>query len=206
MNLSNMTNITVQQTQEMIDSIATANHCQAGAVIALSGALGAALGQATANGTLVEGANGEAETAAREMQRRLTELRAAFLALANQDATAIAEFVRLRESGQALQGYELLCDGPRDMAEAALLAAELMQDFRPFVCEQTHDDLEFAITLMRGIAQSAMLLLDSNLRIWPFAELRAKYSLKVAELAARIEALEPVTRIRTETNAHIDNR
>lgn len=49
---------------------------------------------------------------------------------------------------------------------------------------------------MRGMAQSVMLLLDSNLRIWPFAELRAKYSHKVTELAAQIEALEPVTRIR----------
>jgi formiminotetrahydrofolate cyclodeaminase len=193
---SNMTNITDQQTRVLIDGIATANHCQAGAVIALSGALAAALGQATANGTLAEGANGEAETAARGMQRRLTELREKFLALADRDATAIAEFVRLRERGQALQGYELLCDGPRDMAEAALLSAGLMQDFRPFVCEQTHDDLEFAITLMRGVAQSAMLLLDSNLHIWPFAELRAKYSLKVTELAAQIEALKPARRIR----------
>ncbi len=158
-----MTNITDQQTQSLIDGIATANHCQAGAVIALSGAL------------------------------------------ANQDATAIAEFVRLRERGQALQGY-YCCAMARGHGDLALLSAGLMQDFRPFVCEQTHDDLEFAITLMRGVAQSAMLLLDSNLRIWPFAELRAKYSLKVTELAAQIEALAPARRIRTETNAHIDNR
>jgi formiminotetrahydrofolate cyclodeaminase len=192
----NMTNITDQQTQEMIDSIATAEHCQAGAVIALSAALAAALAQATANGTLAQGANAEAEVAAQQMQRQLSELRTKFLALANQDATAIGEFVRLRERGQALQGYELLCDGPRDMADLALLSAGLMQNFRPFVCEQTHDDLEFAITLMCGVAQSAMLLLDSNLRIWPFAELHAKYNLKITELAAQIEALAPARRIR----------
>ena len=190
----------------MIDGIATANHCQAGAVIALGGALTAALGQATANGTLAEGASGdaaasEAATAARQMQRQLSELRARFLALANQDATAIGEFVRLRETGQALRGYELLCDGPRDMAELAVQAAGLMQGFRSFVCERTHDDLEFAVTLMCGVARSAMQLLDSNLRIWPLPELIAKYDLVVTELAAQIDALKPVRRIRPMNSA-----
>ncbi len=202
-------NVTGRQVSDAVNAIATANHCQAGAVIALSGALAAALGQAVANGTLAEGSAGTggssagadaarhaARHAARQMQLRLTEIRARFLALADQDATAIGEFVRLRESGQALKGYELLCDGPRDMAVQALAAASFLQDFRTHVSERTHDDLEFAITLMSGVAHSAMQLLDSNLRIWPLPELVAKYDPAVNALVARIDALQPVERIR----------
>lgn len=190
------TTFTRQQTDQVVDGIASASHCQAGAVIALRGALAAALGQATANGTLAEGASGEAAEAARQMQRRLTDIRARFLALADQDASAIGELVRRRESGQALRGYQQLCDGPRDMAEQALAAATLMQDFRACVCERTHDDLELTITLMSGVARAAGQLLDSNLRIWPLPELVAQYNPVVDSLMARIDALQPVTRIR----------
>ena len=189
-------NVTEQRTSDMVNAIATAHHCEAGATIALSGALAAALGQAVANGTLDEGATGAAADAARQMQLRLTDVRARLLALADQDATAIGEFVRLRDSGQPLKGYEILCDGPRDMAEQVLTAAGLMQAFRQHVCERTHDDLEFALTLMSGVARAAMLLLDSNLRIWPLPELVAKYNPAVIDLAARIDALQPVRRIR----------
>ncbi|NJM39739.1 MAG: hypothetical protein HC853_02685 [Anaerolineae bacterium] len=44
-----------QTVSEAIHEIAEANHCQAGATIALSGALAAALAQATANVTLMLG-------------------------------------------------------------------------------------------------------------------------------------------------------
>jgi hypothetical protein len=189
-------NVNEQLTRATLDAIALANHCQAGAVIALSGALAAALGQATANGTLAEGATGAAATAARNVQQQLAMIRARLQSLTNQDATAIGEFVRLRESGQALQGYELLCDGPREMAELAIRAALVLQDFRHFVCERAHDDLEFALTLMTGVARGAVQLLDSNLRIWPLPELLAKYDHTVDELAAQVDALQPVRRIR----------
>ena len=189
-------NVNEQLTRETLDAIALANHCQAGAVIAVSGALAAALGQATANGTLAEGATGEAASAARYMQEQLTLIRARLQSLADQDAIAIGEFVRLRESGQVLQGYELLCDGPREMAELAIQSARMLQDFRRSVCERTHDDLEFAITLMTGVAHSAMQLLDSNLRIWPLPELLAKYDYKVDQLVEQVDALLPVRRIR----------
>jgi hypothetical protein len=189
-------NVNEQLTRETLDAIALANHCQAGAVIALSGALAAALGQATANGTLAEGATGAAASAARNVQEQLAVIRARLQSLADQDATAIGEFVRLRESGQALQGYELLCDGPREMGELAIQAVLVLQDFRHSVCERTHDDLEFAITLMTGVARGAMQLLDSNLRIWPLSELLAKYDHKVDELAAQVDALQPMRRIR----------
>ena len=112
-------------------------------------------------------------------------------------ANAILEFVALEEQGAALAGYALLCDGPRDMAAAAIAATQAMQDYRVQVGECSRDDLEFALTLMAGAAHSALLLLDSNLHIWPLPELLAAYEPAVANLVAGLATLQPLARIRT---------
>jgi hypothetical protein len=82
------------------------------------------------------------------------------------------------------------------MAAAAIAAAMAMQDYRSHVGERSRDDLEFALTLMAGAARSALLLLDSNLRIWPLPELLAAYEPAVAHLVAGLATLQPVGRIR----------
>ena len=184
-----------------IYQIALANHCQAGATIALSGALAVALGQATANGCLAEGAGDAsgADTAAaamRTMQQVMTTIRERYQALAVEDGAAITQFVKLRESGQVLQGYGVLCDGPQEMAQLAIQAAQQMQAYRAFVCERTHDDLEFALVLITGVARAATQLLDSNLRIWPLPELLTKYDPTVKALYVQLDLLQPVARIR----------
>ena len=181
---------------ELINQIAQANHCEAGATVALSGALAVALAQATANGCLTDGAAGEAAEAARSMQREMTAIRTRLQTLAVEDAAAITQFVKLRESGQVLAGYGVLCDGPQEMAQLAIQAAQHIQVYRAFVCERTHDDLEFALTLTVGVARTATQLLDSNMRIWPLPELLAKYDLAILALYGQIEALQPVERIR----------
>ena len=181
---------------EFIDQIALANHCQAGATVAISGGLAVALGQATANGCLAEGATGEAAATMHTMQEVMTTIRERYQALAVEDAEAIGKFVQLRESGQALAGYGVLCDGPQEMAQLAIQAAQQMHAYRPFVCERTHDDLEFALVLITGVARAATQLLDSNLRIWPLPELLAKYDPAVKALYAQLDLLQPVARIR----------
>ena len=181
---------------EFIDQIALANHCQAGATMAISGGLAVALGQATANGCLAEGATGEAAATMHTMQEVMTTIRERYQALAVEDAEAIGKFVQLRESGQALAGYGVLCDGPQEMAQLAIQAAQQMHAYRPFVCERTHDDLEFALVLITGVARAAAQLLDSNLRIWPLPELLAKYDPIVQSLYAQLALLQPVAKIR----------
>ena len=177
--------------------IGDGDHCQAGGAIGLSAALAAALAQATANSTLANAPTPAQVAAARAMQSAMAEARAEFTRLADQDANAILEFVALEEQGAALAGYALLCDGPRDMAAAAIAAAQAMQDYRAHVGERSRDDLEFALTLMAGAAHSALLLLDSNLRIWPLPELLAAYEPAVANLVAELATLQPLARIRT---------
>jgi len=181
---------------DALDHIAQATHCQAGAVIALSGALAAALAQATANVSLEEGGSDEARRAAEHVQHTMAQAQARFQALADQDAQAITEFVALRRRGEALRGYELLCDGPREMADLAITAAHAMQGYCAHVCERTKDDLEFALVLMGSAARAAMLLLDSNLRIWPLPALIAQYHPHAVRLASAIDLLRPASRIR----------
>ncbi|HEY3289428.1 MAG TPA: cyclodeaminase/cyclohydrolase family protein [Anaerolineae bacterium] len=191
-----MSDITSQITSEMLDGIALATHCQAGATVGLSAALAASLGQATANGSLDAGVSGAQAEAAKRLQTQLTPIRARLQQLANSDAVAIGEFASLHDQGHAMDAYAALCDGPLEIAELAAQAAEYLQAYRPYVSERTHDDLEFSITLSATASRGAAQLLDSNLRIWPFPELLAKYNDTIDRLFARIDALTPVKRIR----------
>lgn len=188
--------LTRRHTFDAFNHIAQANHCQAGAVVALSGALAAALAQATANGSLQDGATGEAQASGRQVQQITDQARARFQRLADRDAEAITTFVELRKRGEALKGYELLCNGPREMADLAVHTTHVMQSYRTQVGERTKDDLEFAITLMVGVARAATQLLDSNLRIWPLPALLAKYDAHVIRLTDEINQLRPAVRIR----------
>lgn len=190
------TSISELSVRAAVARIGDDDHCQAGGATALSAALAAALAQATANSTLAYDAAPAHADAAQAMQRTMAAARADFLRLADQDANAIMEFVALEARGEVLTGYALLCDGPRDMAAAAIAAAQAMQDFRAHVGGRSRDDLEFAITLMAGAAHSALLLLDSNLRIWPLPELLAAYEPALADLRDSLAILQPVARIR----------
>lgn len=182
--------------RQAVMRIGDAQHCQAGGTIASTAALAAALAQATANVTRVEQSTPMMREAATHLQSAMGKAREACLRLADQDSDAITEFVSLRERGDVLAGYSLLCDGPRQMADLAIESAQAMQTFRAHVCERTKDDLEFALTLMSGASRAAMQLLDSNLRIWPLPELLATYEPHVARLSRELDALQPLKRIR----------
>ncbi len=171
-------------------------HCQAGGTIGLSGALAAALGQAVANATRAERPSPAQDAAAQQQQATLARIRNEFLHLADADADAILEFVALEERGEALTGYALLCSGPRAMADLALEAAYALQHFRAHVCERSRDDLEFALTLMAGVARAALQLLDSNLRIWPLPDLLAEFEPHVARILGELAGLPLMARIR----------
>lgn len=114
----------------------------------------------------------------------------------DQDATAIAEYVALREAGQELQGQRLLCESPAEISRLCVEAASVLQNFRPLVFQQVQDDLEMAMSLLAGAAQAALLLLDSNLRIWPESGLLAEFEPILTDLEQQIDQLSPLRRIR----------
>lgn len=194
--MHHQTPLSHSMTQAAVARIGDHDHCQAGGTIGLSGALAAALAQATANATRSLQPAPEQDAAACVMQETMMRVRGEFLRLADRDADAILELVAAEERGEPLAGYVLLCDGPLTMADLAIEAAQAMQTFRAHVCERSHDDLEFALTLMTGVARAAMQLLDSNLRIWPQPELLATYDPQVNRLLREIESLQPMARIR----------
>lgn len=196
--MTDVSQLSMLTVHAVIDRIGDHDHCQAGGTIGASGALAAALAQATANATRAMHPAPAQDAAAAHMQATMRHARAEFLRLADADANAILEFVALEERGEPLAGYTLLCDGPRAMADLAVAAAQAMQTFRAHVCERSHDDLEFAITLMTGVARAALQLLDSNLRIWPLPELLAAFEPHVTRLLQELDQLRPLVRIRSD--------
>jgi 2',3'-cyclic-nucleotide 2'-phosphodiesterase (5'-nucleotidase family) len=172
------------------------NHAMAGAVIAASAAHAVALGQACM-GISLRIVNGDLPGFQYELDQ-VNEFRQKLLELSNQDANAIAEFVALRESGQELKGQELLCNLPVQVCWLSILATEVFENFRISVDERVHDDLEISIKLLAGTASAAMLLLDSNLRIWKEKQLHDTFEPVLDELLGSIAKIESVERIRTQ--------
>lgn len=171
------------------------NHAMAGAVIAISAAHAVALGQACMTISLKK-VNGDLPGFKYELDQ-VNEIKQKLLDLCDQDAKAIAEYVALRESGQELSGKELLCNIPIQVCWLSILAAQQFENFRVSVDERVHDDLEMSIKLLFGSASSAMLLLDSNLRIWSDENLHKKFEPVLGELLISISKIKPVERIRT---------
>ena len=190
------TEITTKPTRQFIEHVSRQQHAMAGAVIAVSAAQAVALGEACVRISLEHQPDTLNEAEVLERAAHLADLKEQLAGWADRDATAIAEFVALREAGQELQGQQLLCDSPTTVSRLCLEAASYLQNFRPLAFERVQDDLEMSISLLAGTAQAAMLLLDSNLRIWPEAALLKKYEPIRLELEQQIKRLTPAARIR----------
>ena len=192
-----MNTITNQQTiRHFTKHVSSRNHAMAGAVIAASAGEAAALGAACIQISLERRVDAVNSDAAGERIDRMQHIIDSLLAWCDRDANAIAEFVALREAGDELAGQQLLCHAPAEVSRLSLEAANILQDFRPRVHQQVQDDLEMALTLLAGTAQAAMLLLDSNLRLWPEPKLLNEFEPVLNNLLREINALEPVARIR----------
>lgn len=174
--------------------IASARTAMAGATIAASAALGCALGAACVrlNFELLDEVQRQA---AGDLAGRLAAIRGELEALCDEDGEAITSFALLRAAGETLRGQERLCEMPAAMARLATEAAIGLQGFRQHI-QVAQDDLEIAITLLSGTLHAAILLLDSNLRIWPEPGLLARFEPVLAELRALAEGVRPVERVR----------
>ena len=186
--------VSTQTVMQFINEVSNQNHAMAGAVTALSAAQGAALGLACLRITkdLDASTGADADTRIHEIIAIKSEL----MQWCQQDADAIAEFAALRDAGKEQTGKRLLCQAPASVCRITLQAAEALQGFRPLVHERVRDDMEMSIALLAGAAQSALLLLDSNLRIWPEKELLNEFEPMLAELLRKMELLSPVERLR----------
>ncbi len=190
-----MSVITDHTIANFVEEVSQQQHAMAGAVIALSAAQAAALGQACLQ--ISREALALSDDAVQEQIERLAAIKDDLLGWCDRDAEAIAEYVALREAGQTLAGQRLLCNAPADVSRLSIEAARILQDFRPLVSERVQDDMEMSINLLAGTAQTALLLLDSNLRIWEGERpLLAKFEPVLTDLIMAIDDLAPVKRIR----------
>ncbi len=177
--------------RQLTDHIAGQNTAMAGAVIAASAALACSLGEACAR--LNAASLGQAATA--PLAERLAAIRGQLQTLADEDGAAITAFAARRTAGQTLTGHEQLCQVPVDLTRLAIEAAALLQAFRPSI-QVAQDDLEMAIVLLAGAGRAAILLLDSNLRLWPDPSLLARFEPELAALRREAARIHPVERIR----------
>ena len=180
--------ISAQSARDITNHVSGQGHAMAGAVIALSAAQAVSLGLACLK---IRQADGPGEDAP-----RMAAMLAALLDWADRDADAIAVLATEREAGRELVGQQLLCYAPAQVARLAVEAARILERFRPSVNELVADDMEMSIRLLIGAAQAALLLLDSNLRIWPEPDLLAEFEPLLDKIEADVRTLSPVDRIR----------
>lgn len=185
--------ITELSVKGFIKEISFQNHAMAGTVISNAAVSAVSLGFACMRITQQQLADNGTEY--KSGLDQLASIQEQLLDICDKDATAIGLLVSLRNAGNEMQGQRLLCEFPARISQLSIMAAQTMQDFRCHVIDQVKDDLEMSINLLTGTAQSAMLLLDSNLRQWRDPELGNQFEPILEELVSDIEQLSPVKRI-----------
>ena len=187
--------ITDLSLKEFAKEISFQNHAMAGATIANAAVSAVSLGFACIRNS--QRLISEHDTSFENLLDQLSSIQQQLLDICDKDATAIATLVSLRNAGDEMQGQRLLCEYPSRLSQLSIQAAQTLQDFRSCVNERVKDDLEMSINLLVGTAQSAMLLLDSNLRIWQEKYLADQFEPILEGILNDIAQLKPVKRIRS---------
>ena len=188
--------ITTMTVYDFVQEVSGQQHAMAGAVIAVSAGQAAALGQACMQITREEGPNHGLQAIESPLER-LAQIKRELLGWSDRDATAIAEYVALREAGDPLAGQELLCSSPAQICRIAIEAAQILQEFRPLVIEKVGDDLEMTLRLTGGNKPQKLLVdyvlhfMRANGRLSPKVFKWSEISLKAGE-----------SRVLTKTHAY----
>jgi hypothetical protein len=189
---------TEQTVRQFVSEVSDQHHPMSGAVIAVSAAQAAALGEACMQISLdnqVDRLNWQDVTTRIE---QMAQIKDNLLEWCDQDTKAIAERMALRDANEALSSQRFWCESSVEISRLSIEAATLLQDFRPLVFEKVRDDLEITINLLVCTARTATLLLDSNLLVWPNPALLEEYGPIQAELESQVGQLTPVAEIRSE--------
>jgi formiminotetrahydrofolate cyclodeaminase len=182
--------ITEDTIRQNISTISDQHHTMTGAVIAVSAAQAAALGEACMQISLdnqVDTLNWQDVTSRIEQMARLKD---DLLEWSNQDGKAIIERIALRRPDSDIGSQRFWFESAAEISRLSIDAAQLLQDFRPLAFKDVQDDLEITINLLIGTAESATLLLASNLNLWPETTLCDEYEQVLAEVKNQIEQLK----------------
>jgi formiminotetrahydrofolate cyclodeaminase len=184
-----VTRLTDKTIRQFIQEVSDQHYALSGAVIAASAAQAAALGETCMQISLdnqVDRLDWQDVTSRIE---QMLHLKNALIEWCDQDANSVAEYMSLQEAGVELSGWRVLCESPAEISRLSIDGLKLLQDFRPLVLERVQNDLELAINLLAGSARAAMLLLDSNLHIWPTPALLQEFEPVLANLEQQMNLL-----------------
>jgi len=178
---------TIRQT---IADISDQHYAMTGAVIAVAAAHAAALGEACMQISLdnqVDTLDWQDVTSRIEQMARLKD---DLLEWSSQGGKAVTERIALRKSNSDIGSQRFWCESAAEVCRLSIDAVQLLQDFRPLAFNDVRDDLEITVNLLTGTAESAALLLTSNLNIWPQTTLRDEYQEVLAEVEANIAQIK----------------
>ena len=185
-----MKSATTEQTiRQFVSEVTDQHYIMTGAVMAGSAAQAAALGETCMQISLdnqVDKLNWQDVTSRIEEMARLKDN---LLEWCDQNAQTIIERTALREAGGDSGSQRFWCESAAEISRLSIEAATLLQDFRPLAFENVRDDLEITINLLTCTGRAAVLLLDSNLRIWPVSALLDEYEPIRAELQSQIDQI-----------------
>ena len=151
--------------RQFVAEISDQHYALTETVIAASAAQAAALGEACMQISLdnqVDKLDWQDITARIE---QMSHIKDTLLEWCNQEIAPVTTPPLSSEAGNILpDNQQVLCDYSAEIGRFSVEAALLLQDFRPFVFNPLRDDLEMTINLLTGVAQAALLLLDSKLQ------------------------------------------
>ena len=186
-------NLTEKTVRQFVEAISDQHYAMTETVIAASAAQAAALGEACMQISLdnqVDRLDWQDVTARIE---QMAHIKDTLLEWCNQE---ISSKSYMQETGVESINQQELCDYSAEIGRFSVEAATMLQEFRPLVFEPLSSDLEMAINLLAGVAQAAVLLLDSNLYRWSDEALLQEYEPLRAEIQAQVNQLILVDQIR----------
>lgn len=189
------TSTTEKTIYQYIAEVSDQHYAMTGGIMALSAAQATALGEACLQISLdnqVDTLDWQDVTSRIE---QMAQIKVNLLEWSDQNTRAVAERVALRQANTDAATQRFWFESTAEICRLSIDAAMLLQNFRPLVFADVRDDLEVTISLLTSAAYSAVLLLDSNLNIWPETALRGEYDEVRAELQDQIDQLSPVDRL-----------
>lgn len=174
--------VTEKTVRQFINAVSDQQYAMSGPVIAAMAGQAAALAEACMQISLenqvdkLDWQNATAQIA------EMLHFKNTLIEWCDQDATALADYLALKDTDQAFQQQKLLCESSAEICRISLEALTLLADFRPMVYRPLQEDFELTLDLLKTTARTALLLFQSNLRLWADTMLFKEYQPLLTEL------------------------
>ncbi len=182
--------ITESTIRQFVVDVTEQHYILSGAIIAVSAAQAAALGESCVQISLDNQIDKLDWHLVSQHIQQIAHIRNDLLMWCDHEASAIVEYTSLLNDN-IIVSREPLYESCTKISELSINAAKLLKDFRPLVFADVLDDLEIAIGLLANMAKAAIVLLNKNLQQGSNQPtLQQKYKFIQNELERQINNLE----------------